>query len=332
MRRSKKLINRPGDEVTEMVDGMVLAYPGLVRRIPGWNTLVRTDAPLRGRVALISGGGSGHEPAHLGYVGRGMLTAACAGEVFTSPSPVQVLEAIKEVNTKEGTLLVVKNFAGDVMNFRTAAQLARAQGMEVDSVIVNDDMAIESPGNRRGIAGTVFVHKCAGARADEGGSLAEVKTVSEKVIRNVRSMSCALSSCTVPSAGRPTFELGQDEMEFGIGIHGERGTKKDRLMTADEAAAVLTRSCLSELGLREGDEAAVIVQGNGGTPTMERFIVYRAVHRMLAEKGIGIEVAWVGEYMTTLEMAGASVTILKLDDELKQLLAAPCETIAIKQC
>ncbi len=260
-----------------------------------------------------------------------MLTAACAGEVFTSPSVVQVFEAIKELDAGNGTLLIVKNFAGDVMNFRTAAQLAQAQGRVVDWVVVNDDVSIESPENRRGIAGTVFVHKCSGARAEEGGSLAEVKMVAQKVIQNVRSMSCALSSCTVPSVGRPTFELGQDEMEFGIGIHGERGTRKDRVMTADEVAAVLTERCLSELAVGEADEVAVIVQGNGGTPVMERFIVYRAVHRLLAGKGIKVKVAWVGEYMTTLEMAGASVSILKLDDELERLLAAPCETIAIKQ-
>jgi phosphoenolpyruvate---glycerone phosphotransferase subunit DhaK len=325
----KKLINRPDDSVAEMIDGMALAYPKLVRKVPGWNTLLRTDAPIPGKVALISGGGSGHEPAHAGYVGRGMLTAACAGEVFTSPSAVQVLEAIKQVGTKSGVLMIVKNFAGDVMNFRTAAQMA--QGIPVEWVVVNDDVAIETPENRRGIAGTVFVHKCAGAMAEEGGSLPEVKTVAQKVIQNVRSMSCALSSCTVPSVGKPTFELGPDEMEFGIGIHGERGTKKDLVMTADEVATILTEKCLSELGLRSEDEVAVLVQGNGGTPTMERFIVYRGVHRLLAERGIKVKVAWVGEYMTTLEMAGASVSILKLDDELTRLLGAPCDTIAIKQ-
>jgi dihydroxyacetone kinase-like protein len=327
----KKLINQPGDEVKEMVEGMVLAFPGTIRKIPGWNTIVRRDAPIKGKVALVSGGGSGHEPAHAGYVGKGMLSAACAGETFTSPTIPQILEAIKEVNGGSGVLVIIKNFAGDVMNFRTAVEQAQDEGIRTDWVVVNDDVAIEKPEKRRGIAGTVFVHKCAGARAEEGGTLEEVKAVAEKAIKNVRSMSCALSSCTVPKVGKPTFELGSDEMELGIGIHGERGVKKVKLMTANEIAECLTDTCIKDLNLKKGEEVAVIAQGNGGTPNMEMFIFYRRIHQHLREKGIKIFTAWVGEFMTSLEMAGGSVTLMRVDDELKRLLVAPSETIAIKQ-
>jgi dihydroxyacetone kinase-like protein len=327
----KKLINRPGDEVREMLEGMVLAYPGVVKKIPEWNTLVRPEAPIVGKVALVSGGGSGHEPAHAGYVGKGMLTAACCGEVFTSPSAPQILAAIKAVNGGAGTLLIIKNYSGDVMNFRTAAQMARGSGIKVDWVIVNDDVAINKPELRRGIAGTVCVHKCAGAKAEEGATLEEVKAVAQKVIDNVRSMGCAITPCTVPRVGIPSFDLGPDEMELGTGIHGERGVKRVKMMTADEVADILTDACAKDLSLRTGDEVAVLTQGNGGTPYMEKFIFYRRVHRNLIEKRVKIQTSWIGEFMSSLEMAGASVTLLKLDDELKRLLTAPSETIAIKQ-
>jgi phosphoenolpyruvate---glycerone phosphotransferase subunit DhaK len=328
----KKLINKPGDEVKEMIDGMVLAYPNIIRRVPDWNTVVRADAPLRGKVSIVTGGGSGHEPAHGGYVGRGMLTAACAGEVFTSPSVGQITAAVKAVDSGSGTLMVIKNYSGDVMNFGAASEMVEPEGGRVESVIVNDDVALDDPAIRRGIAGTVFVHKCAGAKAETGASLPEVKAVAEKVIRNVRSMGCALTPCIVPSVGSPTFQLGPDEMEFGIGIHGERGTKRDRVRTADEVARVLTEACMNDLALKSGEEAAVMVQGYGATPSMERFILYRAVNRLLREAGIKIAVSWVGEFMTSLEMAGASVSLLRLDSELNTLMAAPCETIAMRQC
>lgn len=328
---SKKLINRPGDEVREMLEGAVLAYPGLVRKMTDWNNLVRPEAPIGGKVALVSGGGSGHEPAHGGYVGRGMLTAACCGEVFTSPPVPQILAAIKAVNGGAGTLLIIKNYSGDVMNFRTAAQMARSSGIKIEWVIVNDDVAIDKPELRRGIAGTVCVHKCAGAKAEEGATLEEVKVVAEKVVANVRSMGCALTSCIVPRVGIPSFDLGQDEMELGTGIHGERGVKRVKMMTADEIADTLTDACVKDLGLKLGDEVAVLAQGNGGTPYMEKFIFYRRVHRNLMEKGIRIHTSWIGEFMSSLEMAGASVTLLRLDDELKRLITAPSETMAIKQ-
>jgi len=327
----KKLINRPGDEVKEMLEGTVLAFPGLVRKMSDWNNLVRPDAPIKGRVALVSGGGSGHEPAHAGYIGKGMLTAACCGEVFTSPPVPQVLAAIKAVDGSVGTLLIIKNYNGDVMNFRTAGQMARVSGIKTDWVIVNDDVAIEKPEMRRGVAGTVCVQKCAGAKAEEGSTLEEVKAVAQKTIDNVRSMGCAITSCTVPRVGIPSFELGPDEMELGTGIHGERGVKRVKMMTADEAADTLTDACAGDLKLRSGDEVAVLTQGNGGTPYMEKLIFYRGVHRNLIRKGIKIHVSWIGEFMSSLEMAGASVTLLKLDDELKKLLTAPSETIAIRQ-
>jgi phosphoenolpyruvate---glycerone phosphotransferase subunit DhaK len=328
----KKLINRPGDEVKEMMEGMVLAYPNIVRRVPGWNTLVRADVPLRGKVSVVSGGGSGHEPAHGAYVGKGMLAAACAGEVFTSPSVGQIAAAVKEVDSGSGTLMVIKNYSGDVMNFGAVSEMVEASGGRIDSVVVNDDVALDDPAIRRGIAGTVFVHKCAGAKAETGASLPEVKAVAEKVIGNVRSMGCALTSCIVPSVGSPTFQLGPDEMEFGIGIHGERGTKRDRVRTADEVARVLTEACVKDLGLKRGEEVAVMVQGYGGTPSMERFILYRAVNRIIQEAGGRVVASWVGEFMTSLEMAGASVSVLRLDSELKSLMGAPCETIAVRQC
>jgi dihydroxyacetone kinase-like protein len=327
----KKLINRPGDEVREMLEGMVLAYPEIIRKIPEWNTLVRTEAPKGDRVALVSGGGSGHEPAHAGYVGKGMLNAACCGEVFTSPSVPQVLSAIKAVNSSAGTLLIIKNYSGDVMNFRTAALLARSSGIKIDWVIVNDDVAIDKPELRRGIAGTVCVHKCAGAKAEEGATLEEVKAVAQKVIANVRSMGCAITPCIVPKVGIPSFELGPDEMELGTGIHGERGVKQVKMMTVDEIADILTNACAKDLSLQSGDEVAVLAQGNGGTPYMEKLIFYRRVNRNLTEKGVKIQTSWIGEFMSSLEMAGASVTLLKLDEELKRLLTAPSETIAIKQ-
>jgi dihydroxyacetone kinase-like protein len=326
----KKLINRPGDEVREMLDGMVLAYPRIVKKIPDWNTLVRPEATI-GKVALVSGGGSGHEPAHAGYVGMGMLTAACCGEVFTSPSVPQIFAAIKAVDSGSGILLIIKNYSGDVMNFRTAAQMARNSGKKIEWVIVNDDVAIDKPELRRGIAGTVCVHKCAGAKAEEGATLEEVKAVAQKVIANVRSMGCALTSCVVPRVGIPSFDLGPDEMELGTGIHGERGVKRVKMMTADEVADTLTDSCSRDLGLQSGDDVAVLVQGSGGTPYMEKLIFYRSVHRNLIEKGIKVHTSWIGEFMSSLEMAGVSVTLLKLDDELKRLLTAPSETMAIKQ-
>jgi phosphoenolpyruvate---glycerone phosphotransferase subunit DhaK len=282
----KKIINHPSNVVDEMLDGMVLAYPQIVRRLNGLNVLVRAKAPLD-KVALVSGGGSGHEPAHGGFVGRGMLDAAVAGAVFTSPTPDQVFEAIKAVDAGKGVLLVIKNYTGDVLNFDMAAEMAEAEGIRVEKVVVNDDVAVENStftSGRRGIAGTLFVHKIAGAKAEEGGSLDEVKAVAEKVIANVRSMGMAISPCTVPEAGKPSFELKDNEMEIGIGIHGEPGIQREPIQSADKIADILIGKILDDMPLKSGDETAILVNGLGSTPLMELFIINRRISKVLAEK------------------------------------------------
>ncbi|MFO7153131.1 MAG: dihydroxyacetone kinase subunit DhaK [Bacillota bacterium] len=330
----KKLINNPEVVVEEMLEGMVRAFPQYVRKLDGYNVIVRADAPVKGKVALVSGGGSGHEPSHAGYVGKGMLDAGVAGAVFTSPTPDQIFEAIKAVDGGAGVLLVIKNYTGDVMNFEMAGDMARAEGIEVASVIVNDDVAVENSTytvGRRGIAGTVFVHKIAGAKAQAGGTLEEVKAVAEKVIKNVRSMGMALTPCIVPAAGKPTFTIGDDEMEIGMGIHGEPGTMRTNIMKADEIVDHLMSKILVDLPFEPGAEVAVMVNGLGGTPLMELFILNRRVSQILDDKGIKVYRTYVGEFMTSLEMAGASITLLKLDDELKSLLDAPADTPAFKQ-
>lgn len=330
----KKIINHPEQVVQEMLEGLVLAYPNELKLLEGTSVIVRQDAPVQNKVGVISGGGSGHEPAHAGYVGKGMLDAAVCGEVFTSPTPDQIFEAIKAVNSGKGVFLVIKNYTGDVMNFEMAAELAEAEGIPVESVIVNDDVAVEDSTyttGRRGIAGTVFVHKIAGAKAEQGASLAEIKAVAEKVVNNVRSMGMALTPCTVPAAGKPGFELGENEMEVGIGIHGEPGIERKPIATADEIAETLTFHILEDMEFKENDEVAVMINGMGATPEMELFIVNRKVQQLLKEKGINVHETFVGNYMTSLEMAGCSVTLLKLDEELKELLAAPANTPAFKK-
>ncbi|SFA88971.1 dihydroxyacetone kinase, N-terminal domain [Lentibacillus halodurans] len=316
----KKIINDPNQVVQDMAEGMVAAYPDKLKQLPGTTVIARKDAPVAKKVGIVSGGGSGHEPAHAGYVGKGMLDAAAAGEVFTSPTPDQVFEAIKAVNGGAGVFLVIKNYMGDVLNFEMAAELAEAEGIQVEKVIVNDDVAIDDQSSRRGIAGTVFVHKIAGAKAEQGGSLEEIKAVADKVVENVRSMGMALTPCTVPAAGTPSFQLAENEMEIGIGIHGESGIERKEITTADEIAKELTDKVLHDFEFT-GD-AAVMVNGLGSTPEMELSIVNKQVQSILAEKGINVYQTFVGEYMTSLEMAGCSVTLLKLDDELKALLNA----------
>lgn len=330
----KKIINHPEQVVQEMLEGLVLAYPDELRLLEGTTVIVRKDAPVADKVGVISGGGSGHEPAHAGYVGKGMLDAAVAGEVFTSPTPDQIFEAIKTVNSGKGVFMIIKNYTGDVMNFEMAAELAEAEGIPVDSVIVNDDVAVEDSTyttGRRGIAGTIFVHKIAGAKAEEGASLSEVKRVAEKVVKNVRSMGMAISPCTVPAAGKPGFELGDNEMEVGIGIHGEPGIARKPIAPADEIAVTLTSHILADLDIAKDDEVAVMVNGMGATPEMELYIVNRKVQHILQAKGIRVYETFVGNYMTSLEMGGCSVTILKLDDELKELLDREADTVALKK-
>ncbi|HWR40783.1 MAG TPA: dihydroxyacetone kinase subunit DhaK [Patescibacteria group bacterium] len=330
----KKVLNVPDQVVEEMLQGAVAAHPQYVRRVEGFDVLVRANSPVKGKVGLVSGGGSGHEPSHAGFVGRGMLDGAVAGAVFTSPTPDQVYEAVKAVNGGKGVLLVIKNYTGDVMNFEMAAEMAGADNIAVEKVVVNDDVAVENSTwttGRRGIAGTVFVHKIAGAKAETGAELAEVKRVAEKVIANVRSMGMALAPCTVPAAGKPSFVLAEDEMEIGMGIHGEPGTHRESIRTADEITEHLLNKVLGDMTLAKGDEVAVMVNGLGATPLMELYVVNRKVAEMLGGKGLKTVKTFIGNYMTSLEMAGFSVTVLKLDAELKELLLAPADTPALVQ-
>ncbi|MGB9679270.1 MAG: dihydroxyacetone kinase subunit DhaK [Thermoanaerobacteraceae bacterium] len=330
----KKIINNPETVVKEMLEGLLDAHSSYVRKLENTDVIVRKNAPVAGKVGLVSGGGSGHEPAHAGYVGYGMLDAACPGAVFTSPTPDQIYEAIKAVNSDKGVLLIIKNYTGDVMNFEMAKEMAQMEGIEVDEVIVNDDVAVENSTwtqGRRGIAGTVFVHKIAGAKAEKGGDLKEVKKVAEKVIANVRSMGMAITPCVVPAAGKPSFTLAEDEMEIGIGIHGEPGTHREKLKTADEIVEHLMDKILLDLPYKQNDEVAVMVNGLGATPLMELYIINRKVSNILKEKGISIYKTYIGEYMTSLEMGGFSISLLKLDNELKELLDEKADTPAFKQ-
>ncbi|MBR1418978.1 MAG: dihydroxyacetone kinase subunit DhaK [Synergistaceae bacterium] len=329
----KKLINQVDSIVVEMLNGMVDAYPNYVKRLAGLEVLVRANAP-QPKVALVSGGGSGHEPAHGGYVGKGMLDGAVAGAVFTSPTPDQVYEAIKAVDGGKGVLLVIKNYTGDVMNFEMAADMAADDGIKVEKVVVADDVAVENSTwttGRRGIAGTIFVHKIAGAAAEAGADLADVKRVAEKVIANVRSMGMAIDACTVPAAGKPSFELADDEIEIGIGIHGEPGTHREKISSVNEISDKLLAKIFAENIYNSGDEVAVMVNGMGGTPLMELLVANKHVKEVLASKNIKVAKTLVGNYMTSLDMAGFSITLLKLDDELKKLLNAPADTPAFVQ-
>ncbi len=328
----KKIINSPDLVVEELLLGVVAAHPEYVRKLDNASVLVRVNSPVEGKVALVSGGGSGHEPSHGGFVGPGMLDGAVAGAVFTSPTPDQVYEAIKAVASDKGVLLIVKNYTGDVMNFEMAKEMAEMDGILVDYVVVNDDVAVQNSTwtiGRRGIAGTVLVHKITGAKAEQGASLEEVKAVAEKVIANVRTMGMALSPCIVPAAGKPNFTLGEKEMEIGMGIHGEPGTHREDLKAADEIVQHLMDKILGDLDF-EGQEVAVMVNGLGATPLMELYIANRKVHEILKEKNIKVYKTMVGEYMTSIEMAGFSITLLRLDNELKALLDAPADTPALK--
>ncbi|MFD1068217.1 dihydroxyacetone kinase subunit DhaK [Oceanobacillus locisalsi] len=328
----KKVINQPNNVIEDMVKGMALANEAQWQRIEGTNVIRRKELSP-GKVGIVSGGGSGHEPAHAGYVGKGMLDAAVVGEVFTSPTPDQIFEAIKAVDQGNGVLLVVKNYTGDVLNFEMAGELAEAEGIRVEQVVVSDDIAVKDSDNtigRRGVAGTVFVHKTAGAKAEQGASLDEVKASAEKTITQVRSMGMALSPCIVPDAGKPSFHLEEDEMEIGIGIHGEAGTERKKIASAQEIAEELTNHILEDSGLSAGDEVVVMINGMGSTPEMELFIVNGHVNDLLNEKNISIHDTYVGEFMTSLEMAGFSITLLKVDTEIKQLLAEASEAVAFR--
>ena len=329
----KKIINAIPDIVAEMLDGVAAAHPETLRRLEGQSVIVRKEIRAD-KVTLVSGGGSGHEPAHAGYVGTGMLDAAVAGEVFTSPTPDRIKAAIDAVRSDAGTLLIVKNYSGDVMNFEMAAELAEMDGVRTRSVIVNDDVAVENSTyttGRRGIAGTVFVHKIAGALAERGANLDAVAAVAQKVVDNVRSMGFALSPCTVPANGRPGFDLGDGEMEFGLWIHGEPGVRRAPVENADALARNLLSAVFDDLPFRSGDRVAVLVNGLGGTPLMELYILNRSVAALCRGRGLTVAKTYVGNFMTSLEMAGASVSLLRLDPELESLLADPSDAPAFRQ-
>ncbi|XWX04748.1 dihydroxyacetone kinase subunit DhaK [Aggregatilineales bacterium SYSU G02658] len=329
----KKLINHPENVVTEALQGMESAHADIIKVHYNPNYIVRADAPVSGKVGLLSGGGSGHEPMHGGFVGYGMLDAACPGAVFTSPTPDQMLEATKAINGGAGVLHIVKNYTGDVMNFEMAADLARSEGIEVEAVVIDDDVAVQDSlytAGRRGVGLTVLAEKICGAAAEAKHSLQEVTEVCRKVNSQGRSMGMALTSCTVPHAGKPTFEIGEDEMEIGIGIHGEPGRQRMKIKTAAEIVEMLVKPIVEDLPFKSGDEVLAFVNGMGGTPLIELYLVYNEVQKLLSAHGIKITRHLIGSYITSLEMAGTSVTLLKLDDQLTKLWDAPVKTPALR--
>jgi len=328
----KKIINNLETIVLEMCEGIVKAHPEL-ELIPRYQIVKRKDID-QNKVSLVSGGGSGHEPAHAGFVGEGMLTAAVCGDVFASPSTPQVYNALEEVATDKGILLIIKNYSGDCMNFDAAAEMAEDSDINVECVYVNDDVAVEDSlftVGRRGVAGTVFVHKIAGAAAEAGADLAEVKRIAQKTIDNTKSIGFALDSCTVPSKGTPTFTLEDDEIEFGVGIHGEPGIERQKITNSDELAKQMLDKVLAELDLGADKDCAIIVNGLGATPLMELYLLNNSITKQLNERDIDVYKTYVGNYMTALDMAGASITVLELDDELKKYLDASANTPGFKQ-
>ncbi|HXM53181.1 MAG TPA: dihydroxyacetone kinase subunit DhaK [Candidatus Binatus sp.] len=331
--RLKKLINTPETEVKDAMAGMAAAHADLIRVEYDPNVIIRKDAPRKGKVGLVSGGGSGHEPMHGGYVGLGMLDAACPGAVFTSPTPDQMARATAAVDGGAGVLHIVKNYTGDIMNFEMAAELARGEGAKVNAVITNDDVAVQDSlytAGRRGVGVTVLLEKIVGASAEAGADLESVTALAKKVNANGRSMGMALTSCIVPAAGKVTFEIADDEMELGIGIHGEPGRERTKLKSADEIAEILTSTIVKDLPYKRGDEVLAFVNGMGGTPLIELYVIFNAVHRYLSGEGIKVTRSLVGNYITSLEMAGCSVTLLKLDAETTKLWDAPVHTPALR--
>ena len=327
----KKIINNPTDVVSEALMGMQAAYPDKLVYTPKMEVISRKEKKTD-KVAVISGGGAGHEPLHAGFVGKGMLDAAISGNVFSSPSPDRIGSAIEQVSCGKGVLMVIKNYSGDIMNFGLSADLAEMDDIEVAQVIVKDDVAVpdrEEGTGRRGIAGTVFVHKIAGAKAEQGASLAEVKAAAEKAVRNIRTMGVAMTPCILPAVGKPGFQIADDEIEIGMGIHGEQGVETTKIKSAKEIAEILVGRILGDYDY-SGSEVAVLVNGLGGTPLMELYILNLEVQKILEEKGIKAYRTFVGNYCTSIDMTGASVTLMKLDDELKELLDAPCDTPALK--
>jgi dihydroxyacetone kinase-like protein len=329
----KKLINRPDDVVREALSGMEAAHPDLLKVHFDPNYVARADAPVQGKVALVSGGGSGHEPMHGGFVGIGMLDAACPGEVFTSPTPDQMEAATKAVNGGAGVVHIVKNYTGDVMNFEMAAELCRSEGIDVESVLVDDDVAVQDSlytAGRRGVGTTVLMEKIGGAATEQKRELKQVADVCRKVNEWGRSMGMALTSCTVPAAGKPTFELGDDEVEIGIGIHGEPGRERMKVKPAHEIVEMMAVAVVEDIPYNSGDKVLAFVNGMGGTPLIELYVVYHELSEYLKGKGIEIVRNLIGPYITSLEMQGCSITLLKMDDELVQLWDAPVKTPALR--
>jgi dihydroxyacetone kinase-like protein len=325
----KKIINKAADFVPEMLDGLLKAHPDQLAYAEDIHSIVRADSPVEGKVALATGGGSGHLPVFLGYVGKGMLDGCAVGDVFASPSADQMFEVTKRIHGGKGVVYIYGNYGGDIMNFDMAAEMADMEDIEVRTVLVTDDVASAPPekaDRRRGVAGMVFAFKVAGAKADKGGSLDEVVAVAEKALANTRTMGVALSPCTVPLAGKPTFTIGDDEMEIGMGIHGEPGMKREKLQSADEISERMTQAIVDDLQPQSGDRLAVMVNGLGATPPEELYVMYRKVHELLTGQGLNIYRAYVGEYATSMEMAGVSFTFFRLDDELIELLDHPAQT------
>lgn len=327
----KKIINKPENVVTEMLDGLAYVHSDLVHRIEGFDIVARNEQ-VAGQVGLISGGGSGHEPAHAGFVGDGMLSATIAGAVFTSPTPDQILEAIKEADQGAGVFMVVKNYSGDIMNFEMAQELAEMEGIEVASVVVDDDIAVENSlytQGRRGVAGTIFVHKILGHAAREGKSLAEIKDLADKIVPNIHTIGLALSGATVPEVGKPGFVLAEDEIEYGIGIHGEPGYRKESMQPSRQLAEELTGKLLESFDAKSGDRYALLINGMGATPLMEQYVFANDVASLLRDAGLEVIYRKLGNYMTSIDMAGLSLTLMKIEDDAwLEALESPVKTIA----
>ena len=327
----KKIINKPENVVTEMLDGLAYVHSDLVHRVEGFDIIARNEQAA-GQVGLISGGGSGHEPAHAGFVGDGMLSAAIAGAVFTSPTPDQILEAIKEADQGTGVFMVVKNYSGDIMNFEMAQELAEMEGIEVASVVVDDDIAVENSlytQGRRGVAGTIFVHKILGHTAREGKSLAEIKDLADKIVPNIHTIGLALSGATVPEVGKPGFVLAEDEIEYGIGIHGEPGYRKESMQPSRQLAEELTGKLLEAFEAKAGERYALLINGMGATPLMEQYVFANDVASILGDAGLDVAFKKLGNYMTSIDMAGLSLTLMKIaEDAWLEALESPVKTIA----
>ena len=329
----KKLINKPEDVVKEALAGMEALHGELIRVDYESQVIVRADAPVRGKVGIISGGGSGHEPMHGGFVGRGMLDAACPGEIFTSPVPDQMLAATRAANGGAGVFYIIKNYTGDVLNFEMAAELAAVEDIEIASVVTNDDVAVQDSlytAGRRGVGVTVLLEKIVGGLAETGASLEAVSEMAQRVNANGRSMGMALTSCTVPAMGKPTFELGENEMEIGIGIHGEPGRRRVPLASAAEVTEMLVTPILEDLGLKASERVIAFVNGMGGTPQIELYVVANELAKILRGKNVTIARSLVGSYITSLEMAGCSITLLRADDEMLKYWDAPVHTPALR--